>query len=309
MVSPLQEKLINAFLASHHGVISRHEARSLGLTEEQVKWNLRTGRWVRIHRGIYRRAGEAAGPEARLLAACLAAGREAVASHASAAWLWQLVRAAPERPTVTVAPGRSDQLAGVQQHRRRDIDATRILIRRSIPVTDPIRTLADLGDVVEAEVLDEAIDRALAGRLITVEGLEREVERLHQHGRRGVRHLRLALDRRGFRGAPHPSVLESRTLRLLAGCGVVPIGTEVVVCDGRYRLDMLLTPHLALEVDGYRFHWSPEAKAADSRRRNDLRLSGIIVIEADWITVVREPQRLQASVRAALGLVGAGPAS
>jgi hypothetical protein len=132
---------------------------------------------------------------------------------------------------------------------------------------------------------------------------------LHRHGRRGVRHLRQALDRRGFRGVPHPSVLESRTLRLLKGCGIVPIGTEVVVCDGRYRLDMVLRPRLALEVDGYAFHWSPEAKAADSRRRNELRLSGIVVLEADWITVIREPQRLQATVLTAIGLVAAGPAS
>jgi hypothetical protein len=184
-----------------------------------------------------------------------------------------------------------------------------VLIRRNIPVTDPIRTLADLGDVVEAPVLDDAIDRALAGRLITVEGLEREVERLHQHGRRGVRHLRRALERRGFRGVPHPSVLESRTLRVLRTCGVEPIGTEVVVCDGRYRLDILLKPGMALEVDGYTFHWSPEAKAADSRRRNDLRLSGIIVLEADWVTVIREPQSLQATVLAALELVVTGPGS
>lgn len=309
MVSVLQEKLLNAFLSSHHGVISRREARALGLTEEQVKWNVRTGRWVRIHRGIYRRAGEAPGPEARLLAACLAGGSEAVASHASAAWLWQLVQTVPDRPTVTVARGRSGRVTGVDQHRRSDIDASRVLVRSSIPVTDPIRTLADLGDVVEAPVLDDAIDRALAGRLITVEGLEREVDRLHQHGRRGVRHLRRALERRGFGGAPHPSVLESRTLRVLKAGGVVPIGTEVVVGDGRYRLDILLKPGMALEVDGYTFHWSPEAKAADSRRRNDLRLSGIIVLEADWITVIRDPGGLRATVLAALELVvtGRGP--
>lgn len=306
MVTPLQEKLVNAFLASHHGVISLRDARSLGLTDEQVKWNLRTGRWTAIHRGIYRRAGDAPAPEGRLLAACLAAGRGAVASHTSAAWLWQLIEDAPASPTVTVTGRRSERLAGAQQHRHRDLDESRVLVRRSIPVTDPIRTLADLGEVAGPVVVDDAVDRALARRLVTVEGLEREVRRLARPGRRGVAQLRSSLARRGFGAPPHPSVLESRTLRLLRGWGIVPVGTEAEVCDGRYRVDFLLRPGVALEVDGFAFHWSPEAKAADSRRRNDLRLAGVVVIEADWVTVTRYPERLRPAVVAALTLgVGA----
>jgi len=250
-MTPLQDKLLNAFLAAHHGVISRQDARSLGLTEEQVKWSLRCGRWERLHRGVYHRSGEAAGPEARLLAACMAAGRGAVASHTSAAWLWQLIGQAPTVPTVTVARDRSDRLAGVERHRRSDIDRSRVLVRHGIPVTDPLRTLADLGEVVDVPALDDAIDRALSRKLITVQGLDDEVRRLTRRGRRGVPQLRSALERRGFGAAPHPSVLESRTMRLLQRWGVTPIGTEVVVCDGKYRLDVALRAGVALEVDGY----------------------------------------------------------
>ena len=307
-MNPLQEKLVVAFMASHHGVITRGEALSLGLTEDQVRWHLRTGRWTRMHQGVYRRAGETAGPEARLYAACQAAGRGAVASHASAAWLWQLTTETPTRPAVTVARQRSRPPAGVEHHRRSDVDPARVLVRRGIAVTDPLRTLADLGEVVSAVALDDAVDRALAQQLVTVDGLDQEVARLQRRGRRGVGRLRAALDRRGLNGAPHPSVLESRTLRLLRRWRITPAGTEVVVLDGRYRLDVLLCPGVALEVDGYSFHWSPEAKAADSMRRNELRLAGIVVVEADWITVMREPHRLRATVRAALDLQHVGPA-
>jgi hypothetical protein len=305
-MNTLQEKVLSAFFASHHGVITRAEALSLGITEEQLKWHLRTGRWAKMYRGLYRRAGETAGPEARLYAACLAAGRGAVASHASAAWLWELITEAPARPAVTVGRERSDHPAGIEHHRRSDIDPSRILVRRGIAVTDPLRTLADLGEVVDAAALDDAVDRALARRLVTVDGLDREVARLQRPGRRGVGRLRAALDRRGLNGAPHPSVLESRTLRLLHRWRIRPTGAEVVVHEGRYRLDVLLRPGLALEVDGYSFHWSPEAKAADSRRRNELRLAGIVVVEADWITVMREPHRFRASLQAAFNLVAEG---
>jgi hypothetical protein len=304
-VDPLRQKLLDAYLASHHGVISIDDARSPGITDDQVRWCLRTGRWATVHRGVYRRAGEAVGTEALLMAACLGAGPSAVASHASAAWLWRLVTTAPSRPSVTVAPTRSARLSGVDQHRRDDVDPSRILVRRGIPVTDPIRTLADLGAGPEAGDLDDAIDRALSSKLITVDALTQEVARLARPGRRGVPRLRAALERRGLVAAPHPSVLESRTLRLLRRWGIRPIGVEVVACEGRYRLDVLLRPSVALEVDGYAYHWSPESKTADSRRRNELRLAGMLVIEADWLTVMREPRRLRAMVVATLGLAPA----
>lgn len=103
-------------------------------------------------------------------------------------------------------------------------------------------------------------------------------------------------------GAPRPSVLESKLYRLLQRWGAEPLRVEVVVCDGRYRIDVLLRPGLALEVDGYTYHWSPEAKAADSRRRNALRREGFVVIESDWVTVVRHPDVLRQEVFAALAI-------
>jgi hypothetical protein len=211
-VNSLQAKLFDAYLASHHGVVSLAQALELGLSEEQVRWQVRTGVWTPIHAGIYRRTRESAGPSARLLAACLAAGPDAVASHVSAAWLWGLRPAPGGRPTVTVPSSRSCRPAGVTIRRRADLDATRTLVRNGIPVTDPVRTLADLGDVVGRADLDGAVDRALAAKLVGVAGLEQEIERLARYGRRGVGALRRSLEERGFAG-PSPSVLESRTVR------------------------------------------------------------------------------------------------
>lgn len=301
----LTRSLIDAYLAAHHGVISRQQAVALGLSLSQVDTRVESGAWRPMHRGIYLSAGHPRGPEAELLAACLAAGPTAVASHRSAGWLWGLLPQAPARPSITVARSRRPRDTSVEWHRRDDIDPDRVLVHRGIPVTDPLRTVADLGGVLTSPELDDAIDRGAARQLLPIAGLEAEVQRLARPGRQGVRALRQALARRGLTGAPAPSVLESRLLRLLRRWGMVPAGVEVVAGDGRYRLDVLLVAGLALEVDGYAYHWSPEAKAADSRRRNQLALAGIRVIEADWVTVMHRPEQLRRTVEAALGQVAA----
>jgi hypothetical protein len=291
---------VDAHLATHHGVIHYGRAIELGVSRSQIDTLVCSGRWVRVYKGVFRLAGAPDGPEARTLAACLAGGRDAAASHLSALWLWGLTDHPPRRPTVSVPGARRATVAGVAVRRRADLQPQRIRQRWRIPVTDPLRSLCDVGEVVAAKVLDDAIDRGLARRLTTVLGLEAEVARRARRGRTGVPALREALHRRGMSGAPDPSVLESRTLRVLARAGIVPLGTEVKVLDGAYRLDFLLRPRLALEVDGFAYHASPEAKSVDSRRRNRLRLAGFHVIEADWLEVTRHPERLQAAVHEAL---------
>lgn len=295
MITPEQERRITAHLAAHH-VLARHQALELGLSPSQVKRLVKTGRWEIVLPGVYVPAGVQVGHDTLLAAACLRAGPTAVASHRSAAWLWGLLDRAPSEPSLTITGRPPTWRDRVEVHISRDLDYRRVLIRRGFPATDPMRTLADLGAIVTARQLDDAIDRALAARMLTVEGLEAEVARLGRQGRRGTLQLQRALTARGFAGAPAPSVLESRVHRLLRSWGIVPLGTEVRVCGSRYRVDVLLRPGIVLEVDGYAYHWSPESKAADSHRRNALRRHGLVVIEADWVTVMRHPALLKAEV-------------
>jgi very-short-patch-repair endonuclease len=297
-MKPLVRATMDAYLAGHYGVVSHERALALGLTPQQVYRQVESGRWVRLHRGVYLAASHPRCPESQIVAACQAV-RGAVASHVSAAWLWALVPSPPARSEITVPIGGVSRRQGITVHRSGDLDPDRVLIHRAIPVTDPLRTLVDLAASAPKE-LDDAVDRALSRRILTVQALEAEHDRLARPGRKGVRTLREALKRRGLVQAPTASVLESRVLRLLRQWRITPLGVEVVVADGRYRIDVMLAPGLALEVDGYAFHWSPEAKAADSQRRNRLALQGIRVVEADWVTVMRHPDQLREAIEAAL---------
>ncbi|MHB8505628.1 MAG: hypothetical protein ACYDEN_07920 [Acidimicrobiales bacterium] len=170
-----------------------------------------------------------------------------------------------------------------------------------IPTTGALRTLLDLASVAPPAEIDHAIDIALARKHVRISQLRQVALPVQTVRRAGVQALRDALARRGFLGAPHPSVLESRTVRLLRAWDIAPVAMEQWVCGAVYRADFTLAPNVLLEVDGYTYHSSPEAKAADSRRRNDLRAAGYTVIEADWVTVIHHPEQLRAHIDAVLG--------
>ncbi len=205
----------------------------------------------------------------------------------------------PSRHSVTVARSVTLRGASFEVHKPTEYPA-RVVLWKGIPCTDPLRTLVDLASVGTVRVLDEALDRALAKRLVSFHGIEAELRRSSRQGRRGVGALRAALDRRGVRGAPAPSVLESMVLRLLRSAGVEPSGTEVHVGpDGRYRVDVQLTERLVLEFDGYAYHHSPEQKAEDERRRNRLRLAGVTVLVYTWADVRRDGRRVLLEVNRA----------
>ncbi len=260
---------------------------------------MRSGDWEPVGRLVVRSAAAPRGAEHDLWVAYLAAGPAAVVSHVSAAWLWDLAPP-PPLPTLSVPRGGTSRVERAVVHRPR-IPAARVVHRKGLPCTDPLRTLVELAAALPAAELDEAVDRALARRLVSVPALEAEIGRVAGRGRQGPALLRGALGRRGHLGAPAPSVLESNLLRLLDRAGITPLATEVRAGpDGRYRLDCLLAPGVAVEVDGFAYHASPEQKGDDERRRNQLRLEGWVLLVYTWRDVLGDGNRVVSELRAAL---------
>ena len=178
---------------------------------------------------------------------------------------------------------------------------------RNIPTTDPLRALVDYAGVASAEQFDDALDRGVASRLVTVEGVEAEADRLGRRGRKGVGAVRAALLRRGLRAGPSPSVLESRLHRLLKTGGITPLAVEVVAGpDGAYRVDVQLDAKVVVEADGHVFHSTPEQKAYDEQRRTELRMGGMFVLVYDWRAVTFEGRRVLTECRQALAAFGSG---
>lgn len=294
------DRALAKLFRDQHWLVDKHQVARLGLTPTQVCHRLRTGEWEQVHRGVYRLAASVRSFEQRLLAACVAAGPQAVASHDSAAWLWDLLAHPPDHPAITVPVARHPILAGVKVHRS-EVDPARVSYRRGIPCTDPLRALVDLAAVVEQPVLVAAVDQGLSTRLVSGKGIAAELERRQARGRRGVPTLRQILSSRGIIGAPRASVLEREAILLLDRWGIPVTGREIKAGpDDRYRLDFTLAPPVAMEVDGYTHHWSPESKAHDEARRNQLRLDGVFLLVYCWIDVRADQRRMYRELTTAL---------
>jgi len=239
--------------------------------------------------GVYRLVAAPTTPAQTLRAACLAT--RGVASHASAAWVWGLLAQPPALPEVTITRGQWDTRdQRVVVHRSRDLNMEATSTRNGIPVTKPLRTLVDLAGAALPAQLTEAVDNALAQRLVTPGGLEAEIERLSRPGRGGVGVLKRHLARQGFLAAPPPTVLEAHARRLIRTTGLSSPTPELCVGeDGEYRLD-LAWDHILLtvEVDGYAWHFSPEQKRRDETRRQRLRAAGWTVLVYDWHQIVSQ---------------------
>jgi very-short-patch-repair endonuclease len=89
--------------------------------------------------------------------------------------------------------------------------------------------------------------------------------------------------------------------RLLTQAAIRPLAAEVKAGpDLSYRVDILIAPGLAVEVDGYTYHSGPGQMAEDARRRNRLQLSGVQTLVYTWRDVVYDGHRVVAEVRNAL---------
>jgi hypothetical protein len=78
------ETIPRRYGAAQHGLVARRQLLSAGVASHVIERRVRSGRLVRVHRGVYQ-TGAVAGAYAREMAAVLACGGEYGVSHGSAA--------------------------------------------------------------------------------------------------------------------------------------------------------------------------------------------------------------------------------
>lgn len=282
---------------TQHALITWQQLRRLEIAASSIARLVERGYLIRVHHGVYRIAGAPITWQQRELAAVLAAGAGAAASHRAAARLW---RAWDGEPAIEISVPRRQALtlAGVTVHRTRDPMV--VHHRLGIPTTTPMRMLADLGSVVDAATVEAVLDRVEGSRLTTMAAVEWEVARLARPGRRGLGPLRKALDRRALLETPPDGVLEPRFARLCKLAGLpTPVFQHAV---GRYEVDFAYPDlFIAIEVDGYGPHASPSAFQTDRHRQNELVGQGWLVLRFTWADVVRRPERVAQQIAAAIG--------
>ena len=272
-------------------MISALEVQRLGVGKGHLKGKLKRGEWERLARGVYRLAGAPMTPAGQMRAAVLEAGDGAAVSHWSAAWVWG-ISDLPEVPTVTVTHNR------VRTVRNADLVRTRIpfkvQVKNRIPCTDAVRTIFDCAGEATPEQIDDLLDRALARRAVRLSDVVGALGKRQYRHHKGRPLLAQRLAKRGVTGSPAPSVLESRMARLFEEYGLpVPRAEVQWGPQRRYRLDFAY-PHLrlAIEVDGWTAHFTPEQQRRDNQRSNTLARAGWTVLHYDWWEVTYESERV-----------------
>lgn len=172
------------------GYFTTAQAGACGFGRDLLSHHARTGRFVRINRGLYRLRDYPSWPREHVMAAWLAAGRErAVVSHESALDLLNLSDVMPNSIHLTVPRSRRHlpSLPDVTFHTTvRPLEPGDISIREGIRVTSATRTILDSAQAGTApEQIEMSIRQALDRGLTTRSAL---LSRARERSQR-VQHL------------------------------------------------------------------------------------------------------------------------
>jgi very-short-patch-repair endonuclease len=282
------------------------QAAACGLNRKVVYRRVRRGQYVHEQPSVFSYAGAPVSWERSVLAACLSAGANTVASHRTAARLWGLLDEHDDLIELTVPRGRLPRAHGVTIHRSTNLDPGYTTLRKRIPVTNPLRTMVDLAAVLPPDKVEDALDAGLRWpALFSVAAVETTLERLAGRGRTGTGVLKELLAERVSGDAVSDSELEKRMGKLLQRAGLPKAAFHYAVCTpaGLFLAEVdFAYPalRLAIEVDGFGVHGTPRAMAKDFVRQNGLVPFGWRVLRFTWRQVTREPAMVAAAIRGAL---------
>jgi hypothetical protein len=261
--------------ASQHSLFTAGQAAALGLTAEALEAAVRKRRVRRVRRGVYAVNGPPPSRWEPVMAAALAAGREAIISHRSAAVIHGFYGVVADQPNLTVPMDCRRSLAGVRVHRSRQLDPKDIEERRGVRLTTPVRTVIDIAEWTGDHLLGRILDEGAINRLWTAERIADRIDRPGGAGKRGIVRLRRLLAQRTGEDSAD-SRLEQRVLRVLKGNVPDPVPHYRLVLD-RHVLDMdLAWPDRRIdgEIDGYRAHVQRSNFDRDRLRANLLGAYG-----------------------------------
>lgn len=292
---------LDELVQRQHGLVTTAQAATLLGPSRKQRW-VAERRLLSTQPGVFRMAGAPETWHQALMAAALAA--DAVVSHRSAAELWGLIQPAGY-VDISVRPPRQPRLVPPAiAHRILDLHPELSVEREGMRVTDPIRTIIDLGLVLPSWAVRDAMSRGLSTRLFSVTEVARLRDALGWRGRNGTGVVAELLDERLLTGRPEESLLEKRLADLVQRHDLpMPVTQHEVWHAGRFvaRVDAAFPERkLAIEVDGFEHHSSPEAFQRDRTRQNRLVALGWTVLRFTWDDVVKRPAMVAQTIREAI---------
>jgi hypothetical protein len=282
-------------LQRQSGVLTRAQALSHGMTRKQIEVQLGSGRWQRLHPGVYATFTGDPQRSVRLWGAVLRAGDQAALSHQTAAELHGLMATPATAIHVMVPSGQLvTPIQGVALHYSCRVVEARHPVRTP-PQTRVEETVLDLAG--EAASLDEALGwifRACGSRRTTAERIASAMARRARMRWRTELAAALGLGADGVH-----SLLEFRYVSRVERPHGLPVGTRQfrVTRAGQHQYqDVTYQAYgVVVELDGRVAH-PVKLRWRDIHRDNATTVAGQLTLRYGWADVSEQPCRVAAQV-------------
>jgi len=257
-------------------------AADAGITNDALRWGVRTGAWVRVMRGVYADGPEPPSTLDRERASVLARG--AVARGALGGVLLGL-----DSVRLDGRPTREDRTEPA-------------LVIAGVPCASATQVLVDLASTVDDDTWEQVLESALRERLTSVTELDALLPGLGASRAPGVSRIRRVLAGRPPGAPPTESLLETLALQLARGVpalGELARQHEVWTSDGVFvaRVDLCqLDLGVFLELDGQQHRGQPVHDAA--RETAVVAATGWLPARFTWRQITRTPRSSQRQMAA-----------
>jgi len=286
---------------AQHGLVTSEQAITALGPYRRRRW-VTEARLVLVQPNVYRLAGAPETWHQALKA--LEMSTSGVVSHRSAAELWGLLLPAGY-VEASIKHGHAARIRPpAVAHRIKDLRPDLALEREGVRLTDPVRTIVDLGLVVPPGLVAAALRRGISKKLVSLADARHIRERLGRQGRNGTGILGDVIDIHVLAGEKAESELEERFLQLRKRYDLAELTLQFEVWEmGRCvaRVDGAVPRlKLAIEIDGFEHHSTPEAFQRDRSRQNELVALGWTVLRFTWTDVVHHADKVARQVRDAI---------
>lgn len=283
----------------HFWVVTRAQALESGMTPDAIRSKLDSGRWQRIHQGVYLTHSGALTWDSRTAAALLYAGEgAALGLHTAAHWS-HLISQRPRVIQVLIpSTRRVRSVPGVVVRRRRAPYAAGLV--SGLPTTTTPQTLIDMAAEPGQRVDDVVsyIARACQMGRTYPEALLNELRRRPRHPHRELLRFALWDVASGIESYAELAFLN----RVVRRHGLPPMRCQTPTGDGGRR-DFESDYGLIVEIDGALFHVGGQLRRDRRRDRAALR-QGKVTMRAGWVDVAVEPCELAVDMALMLRQLG-----
>jgi hypothetical protein len=251
------------------------------MSRKAVECRLSSGRWTTVHPGVYQTMPGRQDWETSAVAALLHAGRGSALCDTSAAYLWGLVRSAPEPIRVVVpADRRARDVPGVM------ISRSRHALVRVDPLAWPHRTKAEhtVLDLASRHGPDRALTLAAKAIGLGLTTTDRLRQALVERPRHGDRVLLLEVFADVAAGCESPA--ERRYIRAAERAHGLPPGRSQSPFGKAGRRDREYEWGVVIEIDGRLGHGGWLDVQRDGRRDRAATVAGRTTLRCYWTDLV-----------------------